>query len=237
MKSLLEKAFINSQSRLFFVVSDILALVTIISIVALVIETVPALFVYENIFNFIEWFAVVIFSIEYISRLYVAKPWHKYSLSFFGAIDLVAIAPTLLGLGNFTFLKSARIVRIIRLLRLVRLAKISRVHQKDPDESLGVFTLNIAIYTVLLLSSLLVFGTTLYIVESTTEVFSSIPSGMWWALKVFVGSIPVEAPLTAFGSVLYVAARFVGLVLLGVLLGVIGNIFRQVLLSKPSSKQ
>jgi len=237
MRKLLQKAFINTKSGLFFIVSDVLAVVTVISIISLILETVPALSDYASIFIFIEWCAVVIFSIEYLARLYLAKPWHHYSFSFFGIVDLVAIAPTLLGLGNLTFLKSARIVRIMRLLRLLRLAKISRTRLKDPDESLGVFTLNIAIYVVLLISALLVFGTVLYVIESSTAVFSSIPSGMWWSFKVFVGSIPVDAPLTALGSFVYVAARFVGLILLGVLLGVVGNILKQTLFSKTSSKR
>jgi hypothetical protein len=75
----------------------------------------------------------------------------------------------------------------------------------------------------------LLFGTLLYIVETAVEAFVSIPAAMWWTFKVFLGSIPVEAPLSALGALLYVVARFTGLILLGVLVGVVANVFNHLL--------
>src|SRR6056297_480239 len=93
MKQLVQKAFSSPQTKTFHVVQDFLALLTIVSIVALVLETVPALSGYSQTFLIIEWVAVSIFTIEYASRLYVSKPAYKYSLSFFGVVDLVSILP------------------------------------------------------------------------------------------------------------------------------------------------
>jgi len=86
------------------------------------------------------------------------------------------------------------------------------------------------IYGSTLLLSLLVMGTLIYLVEPTTQTFSNIPAGMWWSFKVFMGSMPVVSPETELGSVVYVATRFVGLLLLGLLVGTVGNIFRKLLL-------
>ena len=169
-------------------------------------------------FLVIEWVAVVLFSIEYIGRLSVSQPRYKYPLSFFGIVDLVAILPTFLGLGNFTFLKSARALRIIRLLRMLRLAKISRTSGVS-EESVGVLGLNVLIYFVTLVFALLVTGTAMYLVEPNTSAFVSIPAGMWWSLKVFMAGIPVVEPVTMWGEVFFVITRFVGLMLLGLLIG------------------
>ena len=231
MKQLLITTLTDPQARYYFVVTDILAFVTIVSVLGIVLETVPALQAYQPLFTAIEWVAVVVFTLEYAARLYSTRPWHRYSFSFFGVVDFLAIVPTFLGLGNLTFLKTARVLRILRLLRMVRLVKLSRIPADELEESLGIFALNVGIYVVLLMTSLLVFGTALYITE-IQDAFASIPAAMWWSFKVFLGSLPVTEPLSVFGEVLYVLARFTGLILLGVLVGVVGNIFRATLLGK-----
>ncbi len=227
MSNLLQRAFVDNRDRLFFLVNDALAIITIISIITLVLETVPSLEKYSTWFLIIEWVTVVFFLAEYVGRLYVATPKRKYALSFLGIIDLVAILPTILGLGNFTFLKSARAVRLIRLLRMFRLLKITRMPKgTDPEESLGVFGFNILIYFVVLLFGLLVTGTLIYLAESLAE---SIPAGMLWSLKIFMG-ITVTEPQAGVGMVIFVITKFIGLLLLGLLVGVVGNVFNWLLL-------
>lgn len=230
MKRFLHNAFVNTKSKLYFLVHDVLALATILSVISIVLSTMPALAPYQPIFRTIEWTAVAIFTFEYVARLIVTKPWYHYSFSFFGLIDVIAIAPTYLGLGNFTFLKSARVVRIIRLLRLIRLAKIRHIRTGDIEHAGGVVALNVTIYLVLLLGTLLIFGILLYIFEASTGMFESIPTSMWWTFQVFVASPFADEPLSTVGGVLYVAARFVGYILLGALIGVVGNIMRHYLL-------
>ncbi len=234
MNKKLSAAFVDPKSNHYFLVSDVLAFFTILSIFGLVLETVPALERFSFWFSLVEWVAVAVFSIEYGVRILATKPWYKYSFSFFGLVDLISILPTFFGVGNLTFLKSARIVRLVRFLRLIRLAKLSRLNTGEVEHSSGVIGLNVAIYFVFLLAALITFGTAFYIVETTVEAFVSIPAAMWWSFKVFLGSLPVEAPLSAVGAVLYVMARFVGLILLGVLVGVTGNIFRSLLLTSSS---
>mgnify|MGYP000982237198 FL=1 len=231
MKKLAQKAFIDQTGRTFHYVNDFFALLTIISIVAVVLETVPSLEVYSQTFLIVEWVAVLLFTVEYIGRTIASKPTWKYPTSFFGYIDLVSILPTFLGLGNFTFLKSARALRIIRLLRMLRLAKISRSKAVDED-SMSTLSLNVLIYFVTLTFALLLTGTAMYLVEPTTAAFISIPAGMWWSLKVFMAGIPVVEPVTALGEFFFVLTRFVGLLLLGLLIGVVGNVFRVVLMGK-----
>lgn len=229
MLQVLEQAFTQPTTKTFAVVSNFFALLTIGSIVSVVLETVPRFSVYSNVFFIVEWTAVILFTLEYCGRLYITKPARAYIFSFFGYVDLLAILPTFLGLGNFTFLKSARALRIVRLLRLVRLTKIARAPHVS-EEAFGVLGLNVLIYFATLLCALLLAGTAVYLVEP--QLFMSIPAGMWWSFKVFMGSLPVTLPETALGEALLVTTRFVGLLLLGLLVGVVGNIFRSLLLAK-----
>ena len=231
MKTFAKRAFIDTRSKTYVVVNDILAFVTVLSILSLVLETVPSLSHFQTVFLYIEWGAVLIFTAEYLGRLSVSTPRFKYPMSFFGVVDLVAILPTIFGLGNFTFLKSARALRIIRMLRMVRLAKVSR-SGAFTDENLGVLGLNVTIYFVTLLFALLVTGTAMYLVEPNAEAFASIPAGMWWSLKVFMAGIPVSEPTTQLGEIFFVLTRFVGLLLLGLLIGVVGTVFRVLVMGR-----
>jgi len=231
MRQLMQNAFTVPSSKSFHYVNDFFALMTVISIIALVLETVPALVQYNQTFLIIEWVAVIFFTLEYIGRTIASKPSWRYPTSFFGYIDLVSIVPTFLGLGNFTFLKSARALRIIRLLRMLRLAKVARSGAVD-DANMSVLSLNVLIYFVTLMFALLVTGTAMYLVEPAGAAFVSIPAGMWWSLKVFMAGIPVTEPVTQLGEFFFVLTRFVGLLLLGLLIGVVGNVFRVLLRGK-----
>ena len=228
MQSFLQQAFIKEKSKTFSRVNNFFAFLTIISILSLVLETVPALAQYQQLFLYIEWVAVVLFALEYIGRTVVSKPGWKYAFSFFGIVDLVAILPTFLGLGNFVFLKSARALRIIRLLRMLRLAKVSRSGLVD-ENNMSVLSLNIVIYFATLSFALLITGTAMYLVEPQLAAFESIPAGMWWSFKVFLASIPVTQPETMLGETFYVLTRFIGLMMLGLLVGVVGNVFKALL--------
>ena len=228
---MLQKLFIKNSSKTYYLAQDFFALLTIVSIISLVLETVPSLSEYNQTFLVVEWVAVAFFTFEYIGRLLVSKPGWNYPLSFFGIIDMASILPTFLGLGNFTFLKSARALRIVRLLRMLRLAKMARSDVVD-EENMSVMALNVLIYFVVLALALLVTGTAMYLVEPETTAFMSIPAGMWWSLKVFMAGIPVVEPVTALGEFLFVLTRFVGLLLLGLLIGVVGNVFGVVMVGK-----
>ena len=103
IKSFFQKAYFDFRSKEFIFLNDFLAFITVLSIVSIVLETVPGFLKYKSIFNFIEYSTVIFFVIEYFSRAYVAKNKLKYVFSFFGIIDLLAIVPTLFALGNFGY--------------------------------------------------------------------------------------------------------------------------------------
>lgn len=224
--------FENPQSKYFGFVNDVLAIATIVSILTIVLETVPSLSVYQPYFFAIEWITVILFSAEYVLRLWSNRSRSQYAFSFFGIIDLLAILPTLIGLGNLTFLKSARIVRIIRFLRLVRLSKLSRIKVDDAEETMGIFGFNIALYAVTLLFVTLLFGVILHIFDVSDGRYWSIPAAMFWTFSVFLGGLPTPIPPGTLGTVIFIGAKFCGMALFGLLVGVVGKIFNDLILGR-----
>lgn len=220
----------NPRAKYFTLVNDVLALATVISILAIVLETVPALAVYHGTFLTIEWVAVALFTLEYVARVWAIPRKRDYVFSPFGIVDLVAILPTFFGLGNFSFLKSARVVRIIRFLRLIRIAKISHAKVENVEETLGVYGFNIALYALTLLLVLLVLGVTLHTFVSTEELYWSVPTAMYWAFSVFLGGLPAPIPEGTFGTTIFIITKFCGMALFGLLVGVVSKMFNQLIL-------
>ncbi len=222
----------NPRSRYFVYINDVLAFATIISIFSIIIETVPSYSKFASVFSFIEWSTVTLFTIEYLLRLWTANPRKEYAGSFFGIVDLVAVLPSFLGLGNLTFLKSARVVRIIRFLRLVRLTKLSRLSMKDAEETLGIFGFNIALYATTLLFVMLIFGVVLHIFNTADGQYWSVPQGMYWTFSLFLGGLPAPIPVGTSGTIIFILAKFCGMALFGLLVGVVGKIFNQWILGR-----
>ena len=230
-KQFIRETFENPRSKYFGFLNDLFAFATIVSIFAIIMETVPSLASHRTTFLVIEWVTVVLFLTEYTLRLWSSKKPGAYARSFFGMVDLVAILPTFLGVGNLTFLKSARVVRIIRFLRLVRLTKLTRLHVKDAEETVGIFGFNIMLYAATLFFVMIVFGVLLHVYESGGRYWS-IPEGMYWTFSVFLGGLPAPIPPSTSGTVIFVLAKFSGMALFGLLVGIVGKIFNELILGK-----
>jgi voltage-gated potassium channel len=221
--------FDDPKNKFFAFANTILAIVTLVSVTSIALETVASLQKYHLVFKGIEWLSVLLFSAEYITRLFTNRKPLKYVFSFFGIIDLVAILPSILGLSNLTFLKSARTVRIIRLLRMIRLAKFTKT-QNTSFASQSVYKINLEIYFLTLTLAVLVLGTLFYTFEHGAAEAKDIPSGMFWSLKAILGGISIHQPETAGGVVTLILAKFTSMILLGMMLGLVGTMVRKMLI-------
>lgn len=226
---LIEDAFEHPESRFFVLTNDFLAIITVLSVMAIVLETVAILDSYTPLFKTIEYAATIIFTIEYGLRFYISPKKFNYAFSFFGILDLIAILPTYLGLGNLTFLKASRSLRILRLLRMVRLARFARIKRKKNAAS-SLYVLNIQIYATALIVTVLVLGTLFYIFEAESKNAQDIPSGMYWAFKVILGGLPTPQPETIGGTLTLIGSRFASMILLGLMIGLCGTILRKMLI-------
>jgi len=231
------RALYETDYRSFFITNDALAILTIVSVVALILDTVPAFADYNHIFTTIEFSSVAVFTIEYLARIIAAKGNRLgYIFSFFGLIDLLSIVPTYLGFTNFTFLKTARILRILRLLRMTHIVKISHIqHIKETDAShhRTLYGQAMLIYFSAVLSSIIIFGTLLYITESGQAAAATIPLGMVWAAKTIMGGLSQHMPATVNGDLVVIVARFTGLALFGLLISLLGDSMKKLLFGDP----
>src|SRR5688500_9033319 len=103
-----------------------LTVVILLSVTVVVLDSVPALNTrFGHAFLIAEWVFTVLFTIEYAMRLWVSKNPRAYARSFYGLIDLAAIAPTYLTILFPTgrFLIALRVLRVVRAFRILKLAQ------------------------------------------------------------------------------------------------------------------
>ncbi len=228
--------FYEPHSRYFLPFNDVLALITLISIAGVVLSTVDSLAEYQPYFTTIEFTTVSIFTLEYFARIYAhGKNWRQYVTSFYGVIDLLAIAPTYLGLTSLTFLKAARIFRVLQLLRAFRILKVTHLADLGLDEEpqdARLYRLTIQIYFFSLFSAMLVFGTLIHFFEPNIPAFSNIPLSMLWATKPLMGGVAQTEPATIAGNIVVALTRFTGLMLFGLLINLVGTSLNRLLLGK-----
>lgn len=217
----------------------ILIVCIIISVVTVMLDSVASLRAdYGTIFFVIEWTFTILFTIEYILRLYcVGKPW-KYAFSFFGMVDLLSILPTYLSLffPGTQYLLVIRTLRTIRIWRILKLAQY--LHEWDYIRAaLAASLRKIVVFLVVVITLVSILGSLMYMIESSDGGFSSIPRSIYWAIvtvtTVGYGDI---APQTNLGQLLAAFAMIIGYAIIAVPTGIVtvelgrarGNISTQV---------
>ncbi|MBN1598609.1 MAG: ion transporter [Bacteroidales bacterium] len=204
---------------------DISLLIAIfLSVLTVICESIPAVRrLYSFEFLFLEWIFTIIFTIEYILRIYASPKRVKYLFSFYGIIDMLAILPTYVGIfitGAHGFI----VIRAFRLLRIFRVLKISRysnagnslmVALKASLEKIGVFLFSV-------LTIILLIGTLMYMIEGEKNGFTSIPKSIYWAIvtltTVGYGDI---TPQTAIGQFISGILMIIGYAIIAVPTGII----------------
>ncbi|MDC8803190.1 ion transporter [Halomonas pacifica] len=212
------------------------ALILLASLVA-VVETEPTIRrVAPGIFRGIEIVFVVIFSVEYLARVYAAgeDPRYRgiggrlrYLVSVWALIDLIAILPFFLGFlaQNNAFL--LRIFRVLRLLRLSRLGRFSRAWSALAEAlsaRIHELLLSVGVAGLLLLFS----SACLYAVEAADqpEAFGSVPRALWWSIATLttVGYGDVT-PITALGKLFAGLTAVAGIGIIAMPTGILAAAF------------
>jgi voltage-gated potassium channel len=192
---------------------------------------------YETVFNVLELFSVIIFSIEYILRLWTADldyekgtPFSKrlkFSISIFGLIDLFAILPFYLPL-LFPF--DLRVLRILRLFRLLRIFKLGRLSKslrtiisvlKESKSELSI-TLLVAFILMILSSTLMYYVEN----EAQPDKFENIGESLWWSVATLttVGYGDIY-PITGLGKILNSIIALIGIGFVALPTGIISSAF------------
>ena len=196
----------------------------LLSLVAFSIETLPdnsALV--QLILYWIEVVCVVIFTIEYLLRIYVAEKKWRYIFSFYGIIDLLAILPFYLQFAfDLRALRAFRVFRIFRALKLVRYNRaLRRIHIAT-----GIVKEEMVLFFIV--TGILIFlsGSGIYFFENEAqpELFSSIFDSFWWAVVTLttVGYGDVY-PITLGGRVFTVLVLIIGVGIVTVPAGLVAT--------------
>ena len=206
----------------------------VLSIVAVMLESIESVKAdFGHLLVVIEWIITIIFTLEYIFRIWVVrKPW-RYITSFYGIIDLLAILPTFIGL----FISGAAgllVIRALRLLRVFRILKVNRYTHAGIalKEALQASMTKISVFLFTVMMMVIIIGTTMYLIEGKDHGFTDIPTSIYWAIvtltTVGYGDI---LPQTATGQIL---ASFVMILGYGIIAVPTGIVTAEVLTAKKS---
>ena len=206
---------------------DIALLVSIVaSVLAVSLESVDSVDAkYHSQLVFIEWFFTILFTIEYFLRLYSTRESLKYSTSFFGIVDLLAILPTYLSLA-YAGAQSLLVIRALRLLRVFRVFKLSRYLGEANVLSQAMIQSKDRIIVFLSTITILSFitGAGMYLVEGPKNGFTSIPQSVYWAITTLTSTgYGDTVPLTPIGKMLAILIMVMGYSLIIVPTGIISN--------------
>ncbi len=171
----------------------------------------------------LEWVFTVIFTLEYLARLWCAPhPW-AYARSFFGVVDLLAILPTYLAL-LVPELHALIDVRVFRLLRVFRVFKLTHyvAEYTHLGRALRASRRKILVFLSAVLMVVMVIGTLMYVVEGPQNGYTSIPVGVYWAITTIttVGFGDIT-PKTDLGRLLASVMMLMGWGVLAVPTGIV----------------
>lgn len=202
----------------------ILLWVIFASVIIVVLESVPSLQDrFGDFFFYAEWTITILFTLEYVLRIWSSKTPFRYVFSFWGLVDLLSILPTYLELLNFGFhyLLAIRIFRLLRVFRIFKLVRFSREAQKlllalnASRHKMGVFLM--AVFTIMVL-----LGTLMYVIEGGRNGFTSIPQSIYWAIvTVTTVGFGDVVPQTVLGKFLSSIAMILGYAIIAVPTGII----------------
>ena len=205
-----------------------------LNVLAFILESVEPIYRdHGRLFEGFEVFSVVVFTIEYIGRLWSCTHLPQYSSTGKGhlrfmreplnVIDVLAILPFYLPfLGvDLRFMRTLRLLRILRIAKLGRyftaLSLMGRVFVQKREE--------LILTSVIMGILLIVASSGIYYFEfgAQPEAFPSIPAAMWWAVTTMttVGYGDV-APVTGWGKLFAAFVQITSIGLFALPTGILG---------------
>jgi len=243
-----EKAGVNNSHHRYFEIFIIVLIV--LSILEIVLESYSHIELkFHNQFKVFETFAVIVFSLEYLLRLWTADlkyPNHniissriKFATSSNGIIDLLAVLPFYLPLIfkiDLRFLRVLRVFRLFRIFKLNRYSKALQLLSSIIKEKKSEILITLFINVILILMS----STIMYNLENAVQPdkFPNIVETFWWAIATLttVGYGDVY-PLTALGKIMSGIIATLGIGLVALPTGIISAGFVEKIQEQNKEKQ
>lgn len=216
------------------VINGFIIFLIIANVIVVILETVQPLHdKYLTFFQYFDLISVVIFSIEYILRVWSCTHEHrykhplygriKYIFSVDGLIDLMAILPFYVHVVVGLDLRVLRILRLLRFLRLFRLT----AYMKSAQMIKNVFLKRaneLKLSVVLILFLVIIASSIMYFTEHLAQpkVFSSIPATLWWAFVTLTSvGYGDMVPVTLLGKCMTAVIMLCGVAIFALPAGII----------------
>ena len=204
---------------------DVVLILAILASVAVVmVESVQSIQAEHGaLLRALEWVFTILFTVEYVLRLWCVDRPSRYAWSFFGIVDLLAVLPSYLSL----IIPGGQVFSVIRILRVIRVFRVLKLAQFVGEADLLFAALRaarfkITVFLISVISIVVVMGSIMYLVEGPEAGFTSIPEGVYWGIvtltTVGYGDI---APLTPFGQTLAAMVMILGYGIIAVPTGIV----------------
>ena len=202
-----------------------LIIVILLSVLVVLLDSVTSIHSeYGQVLLVIEWSFTLLFTVEYLLRLWTIQNAWLYARSFYGVVDLLGSLPTYLSIW-FADAHYFLVVRVLRVLRIFRVFRMVRYVGEAEliAQALTASRRKITVFVCSVLALVVVFGSLMYLVEGGTNTeFSSIPQSIYWAVTTMttVGYGDV-APDTALGRGLAAVIMIMGYGIIAVPTGIV----------------
>jgi voltage-gated potassium channel len=235
---LIQSETINKHTYLNRILNLFIIILIVLNTIAVIIETVDGFYnQYHNYFRLFEIFSIAVFTIEYITRLFLFakhdnsenqfKAVFKYIISPMALVDLFAILPFYIPLLlpiDLRFIRSIRIFRLMRIFKLSRYThafnRLANVIRSKKDELLMS---GLLIFVLLIIASSL-----MYYVEKDAQPdkFTSIPAALWWGIATLttIGYGDIY-PTTLLGKIISALISLLGIGVFALPAGILGSGF------------
>ena len=220
------------------IVEIFIASLVVANVVAIILESVQSLHdEYEQFFYVFDTFSVIVFSVEYVLRVWSYGRKHlgtepglawrgrkEYLFSIYGLVDFFSTVPFYLQL-----LFPGADLRVLRMFRLLRIFKLSRYNSAMDDmfEAIKSERDSFSSAMFLLFISCLLFSSLIYIIEGhdQPEVFPSIPAAMHWFFVTIISGWGGVDPVTYAGVALVIITQILAIALAAILTGVVSTAY------------
>lgn len=193
--------------------------IIVLSVTVVMLDSVAAFHAqYGQLFMQLEVAFTLLFTLEYLTRIWCASNRGAYLKSFWGVVDLLALMPTYIAL----LVPEAAPLLIIRLVRVMRIFRVLSLFElfAELTEILKVLrntAKTILVFFALVMIVVIVFACLIYVIEGPEHGFSSIPLSVYWAVvtitTVGYGDL---TPQTGLGKTLAAFGMLVGYSILAV---------------------
>ena len=203
---------------------QLLIIAIIASVAAVMLDSVQSLHTrWGEWFYLAEWFFTLLFTAEYLLRLWLSDRPGRYAFSFYGVVDLLSVLPTYISVivPGANYLLTIRVLRVLRIFRVMKLMAFMS-EANFLAQALIRARRKVAVFLFTVVVVMVSFGSIMYVIEGPGNGFTSIPVSIYWAIvtvtTVGYGDI---SPQTPVGQAIASLAMITGYAIIAVPTGIV----------------